>query len=144
MNLKFQILDKEDLILESSEIVVINSFGNTYEYFKFAKSVFIGKSVVKKLKGEGGQNPVDAARLGCKVYHGPYVYNFKEIYEILKKLGISHEISSPEELSSKIINDFKNSSTVKELFVKEIDILGKETLEKNMKNINKFLFNENH
>ena len=144
MNLKFQILDKEDLILESSEIVVINSFGNTYEYFKFAKSVFIGKSVVKKLKGEGGQNPVDAARLGCKVYHGPYVYNFKEIYEILKKLGISHEINSPEELSSKIINDFKNSSTVKELFVKEIDILGKETLEKNMKNINKFLFNENH
>ena len=40
----------------------------------------------------GGQNPIDAAKLGCKIYHGPYVYNFKEIYEILKKNNISKEI----------------------------------------------------
>ena len=32
------------------------------------------------------QNPIDAAKLGCKIYHGPYVYNFKEIYEILEKI----------------------------------------------------------
>ena len=25
----------------------------------------------------GGQNPIDAAKLRCKIYHGPYVYNFK-------------------------------------------------------------------
>ena len=38
-----------------------------------------------------GKNPIDAAKLGCKVYHGPYIYNFQEIYEILKN-NISTEI----------------------------------------------------
>ena len=82
-NLKSQILNKNDLIREESEIIIINSFGNLDQFFKIAKSVFIGKSN-PKLKAQGGQSPIDAATLGCKIYHGPYVYNFKEIYEILK------------------------------------------------------------
>ena len=144
MGLKFQILARKDLILENSEVIILNSFGNILEYFKFANSVFIGKSIVKKFENEGGQNPIEAAKLGCKVYHGPYVYNFKEVYEILKKLNISYEINSPDELSTRVINDFNNSNDSKKLLTKEIDILGKEILENNIKNINKFLFNENY
>ena len=41
--------------------------------------------MIKKLKNDGGQNPIEAAKLGCKIYHGPYVYNFEEIYKILEK-----------------------------------------------------------
>ena len=33
--------------------------------------------MIKKLENVGGQNPIEAAMLGCKVYHGPYVYNFR-------------------------------------------------------------------
>ena len=40
--------------------------------------------MLKKLHKVSGQNPIEAAKLGCKIYHGPYVYNFKEIYELLK------------------------------------------------------------
>ena len=65
--------------------------------FKYAKSVFIGKSVIKELDKDGGQNPIEAAKLGCKIYHGPYVYNFKDIYKTLNKNNISFEI-----------DDFKN------------------------------------
>ena len=32
------------------------------------------------------------AKLNCKIYHGPYVYNFEEIYKILKDNLISKEI----------------------------------------------------
>ena len=53
--------------------------------YKYSKSVFIGKSLIKKLENVGGQNPIDAAKLGYEVYHGPYVYNFKEIYDFTKK-----------------------------------------------------------
>ena len=66
---------------------------------KYAKSVFIGKSMIKKLKNDGGQNPIDAAKLGCKIYHGPYVYNFEEIYKFLEKNNISKKINNYEELS---------------------------------------------
>ena len=45
--------------------------------------------MIKKLKNDGGQNPIEAAKLKCKIYHGPYVYNFEEIYEILEKNNIS-------------------------------------------------------
>ena len=31
----------------------------------------------------GGQNPIDAAKMGCRIFHGPYVYNFQEIYDYL-------------------------------------------------------------
>ena len=75
-------------MVTEKEIIIINSFGVLQEYFKFARSVFIGKSTLKKLENEGGQNPIDAAKLGCKIYHGPYVYNFKEIYELLKQKNI--------------------------------------------------------
>ena len=79
-NFKTQILNQNDKIAENAEVVIINSFGNLHNYFKYAKSVFIGKSTLKKLKYDSGQNPIEAARLNCKVYHGPYISNFRELY----------------------------------------------------------------
>mgnify|MGYP007000301074 CR=1 len=38
-------------------------FGILQNYFKYAKSVFIGKSTLKKFENDGGQNPIDAAKL---------------------------------------------------------------------------------
>ena len=42
--------------------------------------VFIGKSILQSLEKVGGQNPLEAAHQGCKIYHGPFVSNFKEIF----------------------------------------------------------------
>ena len=36
-----------------------------------------------------GQNPIEPARLGCKIFHGPNVSNFVEIYKYLKTLGVT-------------------------------------------------------
>ena len=44
--LDFQILDKGETIFKNKEIIIINSFGVLQNYFKFAKSVFIGKSII--------------------------------------------------------------------------------------------------
>ena len=38
----------------------------------------MGKSYLKKLESVGGQNPIEAAKYDCKIYHGPYIYNFDE------------------------------------------------------------------
>ena len=141
-NLNAQILSKNEFITEGKEIIIINSFGDLQNYFKYAKSVFIGKSTIKKLENVSGQNPIDAVKLGCKIYHGPYVYNFKEIYEILEKNNISKKIESYEELCNNLIKDLefpkKDNSQISNL----INSLGQKTLTDTMKNINKFLFNE--
>ena len=72
--------------------------------------MFIGKSLIKKLKDDSGQNPIDAAKSGCKIYHGPYVYNFEEIYQILKENGVSKIINTVDDLVDYLYLDLNNSN----------------------------------
>ena len=85
LNLSSQILNRDQKILNDKEVIIINSFGVLADYYKYSKSVLIGKSLEKRFISDGGQNPIDAAYSGCKVYHGPYVSNFEEIYQIFAK-----------------------------------------------------------
>ena len=142
LNLKAQILNKNDVINEDKEIIIINTFGALQNFFKYAKSVFIGKSTIKKLENDGGQNPIDAAKLKCKIYHGPYVYNFKEIYEILEKNNIAKQIESYVELSDYLVEDLKSIQKQDDQIANTINDLGQKTLTDTMKYINNFLFNE--
>ena len=141
-NINYQTLSKNEIILEDKELIIINSFGVLQNYFKYVKSVFIGKSTISKLKNDAGQNPIDAAKLGCKVYHGPYIYNFKETYEVLEKNNISKKIENTKELSDEIIRDLENPYKEDSKISVLINNLGQKTLADTMKNINNFLLNE--
>ena len=92
-NLTFQTLANRDKINYEKEIIIINSYGKASNYLSLCKSVFIGKSLIKNLQHVGGQNPIEAAKLGCKIYHGPHVYNFQEIYDLLRKYKIAEQIT---------------------------------------------------
>ena len=137
--LSCQILNDNQKILPDKEIVIINSFGVLNKFFKYAKSVFVGKSLLNKFKNSGGQNPIEAAALGCKIYHGPYVYNFQEIYNLFKEYRISKQVNSEEELVKNLIHDFdaaeKNDQT-NNVFLNN---LGQEILEKTMTKVNNFI-----
>ena len=102
----------------------------------------MGKSMIESLKLEGGQNPILAAKLGCKIYHGPYIYNFKEVYSFLQKNNISEEILNASQLSDKLIKDF-NEEKKKFLRSKEmIDSIGDKILKDTTNKINILLNNE--
>ncbi len=141
LNLKAQILSEKEDIMKNKEIIIINYFGALKEYFKYAKSVFIGKSMIRRLKNDGGQNPIEAAKLKCKIYHGPYVYNFEEIYKILEDNKISKKIKSFDELSNNLIVDLeqpkKDSQTPD-----TIKSLGQHVFTDSMRVINNFLQND--
>ncbi len=128
-NLSFQTLSSKDKLNFENEIIIINSYGKASEYLSLCKSVFIGKSLLKKLQHVGGQNPIEAAKLGCKIYHGPFVYNFQEIYNLLNGYKISEQISSIDELSKKINFDLNNQDFLKnENALKDINELGDKIL----------------
>ena len=78
-------------------------------YFKYAKSVFIGKSIDDKFKDNGGQNPIEAAKLDCKIYHGPYVSNFEETYSAFQNLKIATKIDNFEDLSNHLLFDLQST-----------------------------------
>ena len=142
-NLSTQIIEKEDQILENKEILIINHFGDLDKYLTHALSVFIGKSTLKELEKVGGQSPIEAVNLGCKIYHGPYVYNFKEIYETLKKNNISKEINSDKELSEYLKIDLEEKVKDKDKFKNLMNSLRIKTLNKVMKNLEEFISYEN-
>ena len=142
LKISYQILDKNDLIDDSKEIILINSYGNLGIFLKYAKSVFIGKSTVKKLKHVGGQSPIDAAKMGCKIYHGPYIYNFSEIYGILKENNISREIEGSEDLAKNLERDLRNMEKNEREISAKINSLGIKTLNNTMQKIDNFLVNE--
>jgi 3-deoxy-D-manno-octulosonic-acid transferase len=107
-NLNAQILNDEDLIDSNIDVLIINSFGVQPKYFNYCNNILIGKSFLKKNKTVGGQNPIEAAKLGCRVFHGPYVYNFQEVYDLLSSYGVAEEINNEKELAKKLIKNFGN------------------------------------
>ena len=141
-NLNVQLLEKDNKISDGKEIIVINHFGVLQNYYKFAKSVFIGKSVIKKLKNDGGQNPLEAAKLKCKIYHGPYVYNFEEVYKILEANNVSKMVENYDELSNNLIKDLENPVKQKNQNSFSINNLAEKTLADTMKLVKNFIHND--
>ncbi len=137
MNLNCQILNDKDLINKNAEIILINSFGVLNKYFDYCKSVFIGKSLIKKLISEGGQNPIEAVRQGCKIYHGPFVYNFDEVYKFLESNNLSKKIHNSNELFLEVNNDFKNNYEKKGSNL--IQEYGRDILSKTVKEITQLI-----
>lgn len=126
--LKCQIIDNYNDISKNSEILIINSIGEMTKYFYNCKSIFMGKSFLKKLIKVGGQNPIEPAKCGCKIYHGPYVSNFKEIYKLLNEKEIAHEIIDEIELSENLFKDFNNNNNLNKKNVEELNYYGDKIL----------------
>lgn len=139
LKLNTQILNENENIQKNNEILIVNYFGALNKYFKHAKSVFIGKSLDKGLKNVSGQNPIEATKLQCKIYHGPYVYNFQDIYKILEDNNISTKIETPLELSKHLTKDLESSIKIIDKGKSLIDNLGEKTLSDTMVEINNFL-----
>ena len=139
LNLKVKILNYEDKIKNDAEIFIVNSFGILQDYYQYATSVFIGKSMIEKLKNDSGQNPLDAALLNCKIYHGPHVSNFHEIYEILKENKISKQVENYNELSKNLVIDLENLKKKESAYSNSIKSMREKVLSNTMEIIYKFL-----
>ena len=84
--------------LKDIDIYIVDTFGESKKFYKISTSVFLGGSIVNK----GGQNPLEPARFGAKILHGPNVDNFKEVYKYLDNLKISKKVKTPLECSKLI------------------------------------------
>ena len=141
-NLNIKILNNKSNINNHAEVVLVNSFGLLNEFYNHCQSVFMGKSMLKSLKFVGGQNPIEAARQGCKIYHGPYVYNFFEIYDYLKNNGIAKQVNSSEKLAIEIAKNFKSPNKVNKKIIKKINQYGNTVLKNLLLEIKRLLKNE--
>ena len=118
--------------LSNIDIYIVDTYGETKKFHKIGSTVFLGGSIIKR----GGQNPLEAARFGAKILHGPNVNNFTEIYKLLKSYNVSKRINLPNELASSIVFK-KNKSTGN-----RIKKIGENILKKTIKDLDKIINNE--
>ena len=118
--------------LKKIDIYIVDTFGETKQFHKVGTSVFIGGSIINR----GGQNPLEAARYGARILHGPNVDNFKDVYKTLSNLKISKKITTPRELASAII--FKRNKKLGD----KIKKIGVKILKETINDLDKLIKNE--
>ena len=136
LNLKVHLHNSKFKIRKDTDIYLVNSFGQTKSFFKICKTVFLGGSIIK----HGGQNPLEAARFGCKILHGPNVWNFEEIYNLLKQYKVSSSVKNSNQLSFKLNKMLNNKNKHKNLEIK-IKNLGNKILTSSLNEVNFYINN---
>ena len=116
--------------LNNVDIYIVDTFGESRKFYKIATTVFLGGSLIDR----GGQNPIEPARYGAKILHGPNVDNFKDVYAFLKSLKVSKKINNPIQFANEVI--FKKKMKKVKKIQKLGNLIFKNTLNKLGKTIN--------
>ena len=134
-NLKFLTQSSFSDIKDDTDIIIINSYGNTQKFLKLSKYVFIGGSIIN----HGGQNPIEVAYNNSYIFHGPHVHNFTEIYNFLNKENISFEVKSENELIYQLENKISTNQSIN--IKEEIIKIGDEILSSTIKKLDEYIVN---
>src|SRR6476661_8074757 len=89
---------REELPIAATDIYVADTMGELGLFYRMAPVVFMGGSLVE----HGGQNPIEAVKLGASVVHGPHVFNFTDVYEALDGAGGARKADTQEALVKQV------------------------------------------
>ena len=132
LNLKVSCHSSKPKSLKNTDIYIVDTFGETKKFHKISCSVFLGGSIIYR----GGQNPLEAARFGAKILHGPNIDNFIDVYKLLKSFKISQKVDTPKELAASVV--FKKNKNIGN----RIKNIGENILKKTIKEIDNFITDE--
>jgi 3-deoxy-D-manno-octulosonic-acid transferase len=107
----------------ATEIYVADTIGELGLVYRLSPIVFMGGSLVR----HGGQNPIEAAKLGAAILHGPHVANFTEIYSALDLAHGAEEINDVNRLTVRFgawLTDPKARRAVSDAALQTVELLG--------------------
>ena len=87
-------------IPSGAQFYIADTMGEMGLLYRLSSIVFIGKS----LAGTGGQNPIEPAKLGAAILHGPHVANFAEVYRELDRCNGAIEIGDADTLARTLLS----------------------------------------
>ena len=134
LDLTVQTRSENSKIKINTDIYLVDTYGESKSFYKVCDTVFLGGSHINR----GGQNPLEPARFGCKVLHGPYVQNFTEVYELLKKNNLSSKFHNIDQLVYLINKSFINKTNFTNKVAK-LKKTGSNILNKTFTQINYYL-----
>ena len=90
LGLTVKLRSRDGLPDADTGIYVADTFGELGLLYRMSEVVFVGGSLVP----HGGQNPIEPAKIGAAILHGPHIFNFAEIYALLQAEGGGRLVSS--------------------------------------------------
>jgi 3-deoxy-D-manno-octulosonic-acid transferase len=90
----------------SKPVYLADTIGELGLFYRLAPIAFIGGSLV----AHGGQNPIEAALLGCAILHGPHMENFADVVRELGAGGATRSVDSGEALAASLVALLANES----------------------------------
>ena len=83
-------------------VYICDTIGELGLVYRVAEVVFMGKSLGASNEGSqaaGGQNPIEPAKLGCAILHGPRVDNFDDVYARLNEAKAAARVTDAATLA---------------------------------------------
>ncbi len=77
---------------------IADTMGELGLFYRLAPVVFMGGSLVP----HGGQNLLEAAKLGCAVIHGPHMVNFRAIAEEMARAGATGTAADADGIAGEV------------------------------------------
>jgi 3-deoxy-D-manno-octulosonic-acid transferase len=106
-----------------TDIYVADTIGELGLIYRLSPVVFVGGSLIR----HGGQNPVEAVKLGAAVMHGPHVWNFREIYAALDEAHGAHRVTDVGHLVARCgswLADAPARRAVSDAALRTVELLG--------------------
>ncbi len=85
-------------IRADTDIYIADTLGELGLFYRTSDVSFVGGSLTPK----GGHNPLEPARLGGAILHGPYTFNFVETYGEMRAAGGAALVRNDRELSTAV------------------------------------------
>lgn len=92
--LKPALRSRDELPAPTTDVYIADTMGELGLFYRLSPVVFMGGSLIR----HGGQNPIEAIKLGAAIVHGPHVFNFADVYEALDSRGGARQADTQEAL----------------------------------------------
>ncbi len=96
-----------DIITDDTHIYIADTLGELGLFYRLSDIAFVGGSITPK----GGHNPLEPARLGASILHGPETFNFVETYTEMRNAGGAALVRNDREMASAVRRLFNDAKT---------------------------------
>jgi 3-deoxy-D-manno-octulosonic-acid transferase len=120
--LQVALRSRDELPVPATEVYVADTLGELGILYRIAPIVLMGASLVR----HGGHNPIEAAKLGAAILHGPHVWNFADVYSTLDRAGAAEQVGDAANLAARMemwLKDSKARQTAADAALKTVSSL---------------------
>jgi 3-deoxy-D-manno-octulosonic-acid transferase len=84
----------------ATDVLLADTLGEMGLVYRLAPVAFVGGTVTPK----GGHNPIEPARLGTAILHGPSIHNAAEVYRALDEADAAVAIDGADDLARAVVD----------------------------------------